>query len=68
MICAENDSHSQDDEVVRLLLTLSEGLQETLEHLEFDLIWKQYEEGGHWIHRQHGVDDMSIFKHKVMKI
>ncbi|TVY54647.1 Acyl-protein thioesterase 1 [Lachnellula cervina] len=59
-------SHSQDDETVPF--ALGEALRQTMQHLGFDVTWKRYEEGGHWIHSKHGVDDMSAFLHKVLNI
>jgi lysophospholipase-2 len=32
------------------------------------MIWKDYEDGGHWIQPKHGVDDMVAFLEKVMAI
>lgn len=30
--------------------------------------WKEYEDGGHWIHPQHGVDDISTFLNRSIGI
>lgn len=57
-------AHSNDDEMVPF--TLGEGLYQTIKHLEYDVIWKKYEDGGHWIHSEHGVDDMSDFLRKII--
>ncbi|TVY93160.1 Acyl-protein thioesterase [Lachnellula willkommii] len=59
-------SHSQDDETVPF--ALGEGLHQTTEQLGFDVTWKEYEDGGHWINPKHGVDDMSAFLHKALNI
>ena len=59
-------AHSQDDETVPF--THGEGLHQTIKHLGFDVTWKKYEDGGHWIHPEHGVDEMSAFMHKVLNI
>ncbi|KAE8451647.1 hypothetical protein EG329_003104 [Mollisiaceae sp. DMI_Dod_QoI] len=59
-------AHSRDDEMVPF--TLGEGLHQTIEYLGFDVIWKEYKDGGHWIHPKRGVDDMSTFLREVMDI
>ncbi|KUJ17111.1 alpha/beta-hydrolase [Mollisia scopiformis] len=58
-------AHSRDDETVPF--AMGEGLYQTLERLGFNVTWKKYEDGGHWIHAEHGVDDMSTFLEDVMK-
>ncbi|TVY34261.1 Acyl-protein thioesterase [Lachnellula occidentalis] len=58
-------AHSQDDETVPF--ALGEGLHQTIEHLGFEVTWKKYEEGGHWIHPKHGVDDISAFLRRVLE-
>lgn len=57
-------AHSRDDEMVPF--TQGEGLKQTIEFLGYDVIWKGYEGGGHWIHAEHGVDDMASFLEKVI--
>lgn len=32
------------------------------------ITWKEYEDGGHWIHPQHGVDDISTFLNRSIGI
>ncbi|CZR67002.1 uncharacterized protein PAC_16901 [Phialocephala subalpina] len=56
-------AHSRDDETVPF--TLGESLHEEIDRLGFDVTWKEYVDGGHWIHPVHGVDDISIFLRKV---
>ena len=55
-------SHSKDDDTVPFEngLRLCQGL----ERLGMGVTWKGYEEGAdlpHWIHEQHGVNDMAEF-------
>jgi len=59
-------AHSKDDEIVPF--TLGGGLFQTIKTLGFNVTWKEYEDGGHWIHPKHGVDDMSTFLHKSLNI
>jgi lysophospholipase-2 len=57
-------AHSRDDETVPF--AQGEGLEQTIKFLGYDVIWKDYEDGGHWIQPKHGVDDMVAFLEKVM--
>jgi predicted esterase len=59
-------AHSRDDETVPF--AQGKGLEQTIEFLGHDVIWKDYEDGGHWIQPKHGVDDMVAFLEKVMAI
>ncbi|KAH6666116.1 Alpha/Beta hydrolase protein [Halenospora varia] len=59
-------AHSRDDETVPF--AQGKGLEQTIELLGHDVIWKDYEDGGHWIQPKHGVDDMVAFLEKVMAI
>jgi predicted esterase len=59
-------AHSRDDETVPF--AQGKGLEQTIEFLGHDVIWKDYEDGGHWIQPKHGVDDMVGFLEKVMAI
>lgn len=52
-------SHSKDDEILPFHYGL--GLCDTLKNLGFDVTWRGYEDGGHWIHAKSGVDDISKF-------
>jgi lysophospholipase-2 len=52
-------SHSVDNETVPF--NHGQGLRETMQRLGFDVTWKEYQDGGHWIQPTHGVDDMSVF-------
>ncbi|KAK0125742.1 hypothetical protein ONS95_007376 [Cadophora gregata] len=52
--------HSMDDETVPL--EMGRELYQTIKHIGFeDIRWKEYEDGGHWIHPKLGVDDMAGF-------
>lgn len=59
-------AHSRDDETVPF--TMGEGLNQEMTRLEFNVTWKEYMDGGHWIHAEHGVDDLSTFLHRVTGI
>lgn len=56
-------AHSRDDETVPF--AQGQDLEQTMNLLGFDVTWKEYEEGGHWIQPKHGVDDMVSFLQKV---
>jgi predicted esterase len=57
-------AHSRDDPLVPF--NHGEGLQKTIRNLGFDVTWKDYEDGAHWIHPKLGVDDMSTFLRKIV--
>lgn len=57
-------SHSRDDETVPF--EQGEGLRETIASLGFNVTAKVYEDGGHWIHPRHGVDDIAGFLQGVI--
>lgn len=59
-------AHSRDDEIVPF--AQGQELRQTIELLGHDVIWKDYEDGGHWIQPKHGVDDMVAFLEKVMAL
>ncbi|KAF8850772.1 alpha/beta-hydrolase [Acephala macrosclerotiorum] len=59
-------AHSRDDETVPF--TMGEALKLEITRLGFDVTWKEYTNGGHWIHAEHGIDDLSTFLHRVMSI
>ncbi|TVY58740.1 Acyl-protein thioesterase [Lachnellula suecica] len=59
-------AHSEDDETVPV--SLGEGLHQTMKHLGFDVTWEKYQDGGHWINPEKGVNDMSTFLKKVLRI
>jgi predicted esterase len=52
-------AHSRDDDTVPF--EFGEGLGQTLQELGYNVELKEYEDGGHWIHPSHGVDDMATF-------
>ncbi|KAF8860905.1 alpha/beta-hydrolase [Acephala macrosclerotiorum] len=59
-------SHSKDDNVV----PIDNGrlLHRTLEYLDVVTIWKEYEDGGHWINEPQGVDDMVAFLQEKVEV
>jgi lysophospholipase-2 len=58
-------SHSKDDDVVPF--KNGDMLWWRLEEdLGFDVDWKVYEDGGHWINEPNGVDDIEEFLRKVL--
>lgn len=58
-------SHSKDDDVVPF--KNGDMLWWRLEEdLGFDVDWKVYEDGGHWINEPRGVDDIVSFVRKVV--
>lgn len=59
-------SHSKDDETVPF--SLGETLHERMQDIGFNVVWKEYEGGGHWIHAERGVDDMAAFLHGQLGI
>jgi lysophospholipase-2 len=59
-------AHSLDDETVPFMQ--GQGLKQTIEYLGYDVVWKDYQDGGHWIHPKQGVDDMVAFLEKVIAI
>ena len=56
-------SHSLDDNIVPI--NNKENLCRTLRDLDFDITWKKYEDGGHWINEPQGVDDIVALHDKV---
>ncbi|PMD37271.1 alpha/beta-hydrolase, partial [Hyaloscypha variabilis F] len=52
-------AHSQDDKTVPF--ELGNEMSQVMKRLGFDVTWKSYKDGGHWIHPEHGLDDMSAF-------
>ena len=52
-------SHSRDDDVVPI--ANGKKLSTTLEKLGMVVLWKQYEDGGHWVNEPQGVDDIVSF-------
>jgi len=58
-------AHSQDDETVPF--ELGNEMSQIMKRLGFDVTWKSYEDGSHWIHPEHGLDDMSAFFETVMR-
>jgi len=58
-------SHSRDDDTVQF--SQGEGLRQGMEKLGFDVTWKEYEDGGHWIHSKYGVDDIANFINTIWK-
>ncbi len=56
-------SHSRDDDVVPI--ANGRKLCSTLEQLGMVVLWKEYEDGGHWINEPQGVDDIVSFIHDI---
>lgn len=56
--------HSVDDDVVPI--DNGRELRNTLHSLRFDVQWKEYKDGGHWINEPQGVDDIASFIKKGM--
>ncbi|KAN0099690.1 alpha/beta-hydrolase [Hyaloscypha variabilis] len=52
-------SHLLDDNVVPI--QNGRELKRTISDLGFKTIWKEYEDGGHWINESQGVDDVIAF-------
>lgn len=59
-------SHSQDDNVVPI--NNGRDLLRSVEELGFEVVWKHYEDGGHWIQEPRGVDDMVAFLHEKVRV
>ncbi len=57
--------HSADDEIVDI--ALGEQLRDTLRQTDlYDIMWKRYETGGHWIPEPDAIDDLvSFLKHNI---
>ena len=59
-------AHARDDEVVPV--ANGKELRTTLKELGFSVEWHEYEEGGHWINEPQGINDMSLFIQRTMKL
>ncbi|KAH8762338.1 Alpha/Beta hydrolase protein [Hyaloscypha finlandica] len=59
-------AHSEDDDIVPF--ELGNDLHQIMKRLGFNVTWKKYKDGGHWIQPDHGLDDMCTFLEGVMKI
>ncbi|KAF7879445.1 hypothetical protein EAF04_000641 [Stromatinia cepivora] len=59
-------THSKNDETVPF--AHGEALRETIKRQEYDVVWKEYDDGTHWINPDHGVDDISAFIHTCLDI
>jgi len=58
--------HSRDDPVISV--ENMAGIRDTLGKLGFeDVIWHEYEDGGHWINEPQGVDDFVNFLRQAMR-
>lgn len=57
-------AHAHDDEIVPF--SMGTRLQKGIRAMGFDVIFKEYHDGGHWIHPREGVDDISAFLHDVL--
>jgi lysophospholipase-2 len=56
--------HCRDDEVI----TVGNGqhLQGWLQSLGFNVQWREYADGGHWVNEPQGVDDLVGFLRAIM--
>lgn len=52
-------SHSKDDDVVPI--ENGKELRETLQLLGLQVVWEEYEDGGHWVNEPQGMDDIAAF-------
>lgn len=52
-------AHSQDDETVPI--KYGDSLRRTMKSMEFKVMKRRYEDGGHWIHPEQGVNDIATF-------
>jgi predicted esterase len=59
-------AHSEDDDIVPF--ELGNDLHQIMKRLGFNVTWKKYKDGGHWIQPDHGLDDMCTFLEGVMNI
>ena len=59
-------AHSKDDETVPF--KLGDDLRQIVKRLGFGVTWEKYENGGNWIHEEHGVDEMSSFLQRIVDI
>jgi pimeloyl-ACP methyl ester carboxylesterase len=59
-------AHSEDDDIVPF--ELENNLHQVMKRLGFNVTWKKYKDGGHWIQPNHGVDDMCTFLEGVMNV
>jgi predicted esterase len=57
-------AHSIDDPIVPI--SNGEKLYQELDRLGMSVIWKAYEDGGHWINEPQGVDDMVDFLRTII--
>lgn len=54
-------SHSRDDETIPF--RMGETLHKRMQLTGLKVVWREYEDGGHWIHPERGVDDIAAFLH-----
>jgi predicted esterase len=59
-------AHSEDDDIVPF--ELGNDLHQIMKRLGFNVTWKKYKDGGHWIQPDHGLDDMCTFLEGVLNI
>lgn len=59
-------SHSKDDDVVPI--KNGERLRQGLKALSMAVTWKEYEDGGHWVHEPQGVDDLVEFIREAFRL
>lgn len=59
-------AHARDDGTVPF--AMGESLRDSVQELGFPVVWREYEDGGHWIHSTRGADDMVDFLRKAIDI
>jgi predicted esterase len=60
-------SHSIDDETISI--EQSHCLRDAMRDvMGFQVEYKEYEDGGHWIHQAYGVDDMAAFIRRITSL
>ncbi|TKA70136.1 hypothetical protein B0A55_08228 [Friedmanniomyces simplex] len=52
-------SHAQDDEVINI--KYGRELRDELTRMGYQVEWREYEDGGHWVNEPRGVDDIVAF-------
>ncbi|KAI0479847.1 lysophospholipase II [Xylaria cf. heliscus] len=57
-------SHSVDDDVVPI--NNGRELRDVLQSRRFQVEWREYEDGGHWVNEPQGVDDIAHFMTRHM--
>ena len=56
-------SHSADDGTVNV--SLGREMKDILIALGFQVIWKEYKDGGHWVQEPQGINDLAAFLESI---